>query len=185
MGSLHLSNWRFRSKLSTGTALAHFTDNVLQNMDAGSSTGAVFLDLSKAFDTVDHPLLLQKLTNIGLATSSTQWFRSYLTNRSQITSVGDAHSASTEMPIGVPQGSILEPLLFLITWMIFRTVIWQVILFFMRTILYSISTLILLKIKLFIHATQDVLMIFAYPYPEQTGVNKLLFFTPRKTGTAF
>ena len=114
MGSLHLSNWGFRSKLSTGTALAHFTDNVLQNMDAGSSTGAVFLDLSKAFDTVDHPLLLQKLTNIGLTTSTTQWFRSYLTNRSQIISVGDAQSASTEMPIGVPQGSILGPLLFLI-----------------------------------------------------------------------
>ena len=50
---------------------------------------------------------------------------------------------------------------------------------------YSISTLILLKLKLFIHIIQDALMIFAYPYPEQTGVNKLLFFTPRKTGTAF
>ena len=59
--------------------------------------------LSKAFDTVDNPLLLQKLTDIGLTTSTTQWFRSYLTNRSQITSVGDAHSASTEMPIGVPR----------------------------------------------------------------------------------
>ena len=70
--------------------------------------------LSKAFDTVDNPLLLQKLTDIGLSTSTTQWFRSYLTNRSQITSVGDAHSVSTEMPIGVPQGSILGPLLFLI-----------------------------------------------------------------------
>ena len=42
-----------------------------------------------------------------------------------------------------------------------------------------------LKLKLFIHIIQDALMIFAYPYPEQTGVNKLLFFTPRKTGTAF
>ena len=48
-----------------------------------------------------------------------------------------------------------------------------------------ILTLILLKIKLFIHIIQDALMIFAYPYPEQTGVNELLFFTPRKTGTAF
>ena len=53
-------------------------------------------------------------SNCGLTTSTTQWFGSYLTNRSQITSVGDAHSASTEMPIGVPQGSILGPLLFLI-----------------------------------------------------------------------
>ena len=113
-GILTSKQFGFRPKLSTRTALSHFTDNILQNMDAGSFTGAVFLDLSKAFDTVDHPLLLQKLTNIGLTTSTTQWFRSYLTNRSQITSVGDAHSASTEMPIGVPQGSILGPLLFLI-----------------------------------------------------------------------
>ena len=63
---------------------------------------------------MDHHLLLRKLTNIGLTSSTTQWFRSYLTNRSQITSVGDAHSAAAEMPVGVPQGSILGPLLFLI-----------------------------------------------------------------------
>ena len=104
----------FRPKLSTGTTLAYFTDNILQNMEAGSFAGAVFLDLSKAFDTMDHHLLLRKLTNIGLTSSTTQWFRSYLTNRSQITSVGDAHSAAAEMPVGVPQGSILGPLLFFI-----------------------------------------------------------------------
>ena len=104
----------FRPKLSTGTALAHFTDNILQNMDTGRLTGAVFLDLSKAFDTVDHHLLLQKLTYIGLTDSTVQWFRSYLTNRLQITAVGDAHSSAAKMPVGVPQGSILGPLLFLI-----------------------------------------------------------------------
>jgi len=104
----------FRPKLSTGTALAHFTDNILQNMDTGRFTGAVFLDLSKAFDTVDHHLLLQKLVNIGLTDSTVQSFRSYLTNRSQITAVRDAHSLAAKMPVGVPQGSILGPLLFLI-----------------------------------------------------------------------
>ena len=83
-------------------------------MDAGFFVGAVFLDLSKAFDTVDHHLLLRKLMNIGLTNSTTQWFRSYLTNRSQITSVGDAFSSASEMPVGVPQGSLLGPLLFLI-----------------------------------------------------------------------
>ena len=66
----------FRPKLSTVTALAHFTDNSLQNIDTGRFTGAVFLDLSKSFDTVD-------LINIGLTDSTVQWFRSYLTNRSQ------------------------------------------------------------------------------------------------------
>ena len=125
----------FRPKLSTAKALAHFTVNILQNMDAGSFVGAVFLDLSKAFDTVDHHLLLRKLTNIGLTSSTTQWFRSYLTNRSQITSVGDAHSAATEMPVGVPQGCILGPLLFLIYVNDLPIVSWQVILSFTRTIL--------------------------------------------------
>ena len=92
----------FRPKLSTGTALAHFTNNILQNMDTDSWKGAVFLDLSKAFATVDHYLLLQKLTNIGLTFATTQWLRLYLTNGSQITSVGNAHSAPTEIPVGVP-----------------------------------------------------------------------------------
>ena len=90
------------------------TDNILLNMDAGSFVDAVFLDLSKAFDTVDHHLQLQKLTNIGLTSYTTQWFRSYLINRSQITLVGDADSAATKMPVRIPQGSILGPLLFLI-----------------------------------------------------------------------
>ena len=75
----------------------------------------MFLDLSKAFDTVDYWLLLQKLTNIGLTTSTTQWFnRSCLTNRSQITSIGDAQYAASNMPVGVPHGSILGRLLFFI-----------------------------------------------------------------------
>ena len=107
-----ISQFGFRPKLSTGTALAHFTDNILQNMDTGRFTIAVFLDLSKAFDTVDHHLLLQKLINIGLTDSTVQWFISYLTNRSQITAVGDAHSLPAKMPFAVPQGIILGPLLF-------------------------------------------------------------------------
>ena len=92
-------------------------------MDTGRLTGAVFLDLSKAFDTVDHHLLLQKLRDIDFTDSSEHWFRSYLTNRSQIKAVGDAHYSAAKMPVGVPQGSILGPLLFLFIGMIFRTVL--------------------------------------------------------------
>ena len=63
---------------------------------------------------MDHHLQLKKLTNIGLTSYTPQWFRSYLINRSQITLVGDTDSAATKMPVEIPQGSILGPLLFLI-----------------------------------------------------------------------
>ena len=63
----------FRPKLSTEVALAHFADRVLKKLDNGMLTGAVFLDLSKAFDTVDHSLLLTKLKQIGASDNVTVW----------------------------------------------------------------------------------------------------------------
>ena len=108
------SQFGFRPKLSTGVALAHFTDNILSNMDSGRFTGAAFLDLSKAFDTVNHESLISKLECLGLDQDSIDWFKSYLSERSQTTSVGDIVSAFAPMSIGVPQGSILGPLLFII-----------------------------------------------------------------------
>ena len=71
--------------------------------------GAVFLDISKAFDTVSHELLLSKLTSLGLSSIATSWFRSYLSNRSQITRVLDSYSLPGFPSSGVPQGSILGP----------------------------------------------------------------------------
>ena len=104
----------FRPKLSTNTALTQFTDNVLLNMDSGRLTGAIFLDLSKAFDTVDNDLLLRKLKSVGLSDDTVNWFESYLTNRKQRTSVGDTLSVTVPITVGVPKGSILGPLLSLI-----------------------------------------------------------------------
>ena len=104
----------FRKGLLTISALTSFADEVLLNMEQGRLCGAVFLDLRKAFDTVDHQILLSKLSAYGLSGNSLQWFRSYITDRKQRISCGN--EMSNELPVthGVPQGSILGRLLFVI-----------------------------------------------------------------------
>jgi len=82
----------FRPKLSTATALAHFTDNILQSLDKCGFTGAVFLDLLKAFDIVDYGLLVEKLETIGAGSQVVKWFASYLESRYQVTSVENCQS---------------------------------------------------------------------------------------------
>ena len=100
--------------MSTSSALLQFADSLLESMDEGHVTGVVYLDLKKAFDTVDHSLLLLKLTDYGVSKACLKWFRSYLSQRSQKTSVGDALSSKRNVTIGVPQGSVLGPLLLLV-----------------------------------------------------------------------
>ena len=73
----------FRLGKSTTTALINFTDHILSNMDGGKVTGVIFLDLKKAFDTVNHEVLIRKLKNLGVSGKSLAWFNSYLTGRSQ------------------------------------------------------------------------------------------------------
>ena len=104
----------FRPKLSTSTALAFFSDNILENADNGLITCSVFLDFSKAFDTVDHAILLCKLESVGLDDNSLNWFKSYLSSRQQVISIDNTLSSSLPVSVGVPQGSILGPLLFII-----------------------------------------------------------------------
>ena len=111
---LSQSQFGFRLKRSTSTALIAFTDQVVESMDKGCATGTVFLDLRKAFDTVDHLLLNNKLKSPGIAGKSLEWFNSYLSGRVQQTMCVNALSPPAKITMGVPQDSILGPLLFLV-----------------------------------------------------------------------
>ncbi len=104
----------FRKHHSTETCCLAMLDKMYKAMDEGKVGGVVFLDLKKAFDTVNHPILLRKLSAIGVSDESNVWFKSYLENRSQKTKIGNCLSDSNTITHGVPQGSILGPLLFLI-----------------------------------------------------------------------
>ena len=83
-------------------------------MDSKLFTCGIFIDLKKAFDTVDHAILLQKLDHYGIRGIINDWFSSYLLARSQVTEVDTYLSSKSQISCGVPQGSVLGPLLFLI-----------------------------------------------------------------------
>ena len=83
-------------------------------MERGEMTGSVFIDLSKAFDSVNHNILLEKLKKLNMSASVMQWFKSYLSERSQSVKIEGNISKALPLNVGVPQGSILDPLLFII-----------------------------------------------------------------------
>ena len=104
----------YREKRSTDLATASFIDDIRKNGDNGKLTGAIFLDLSKAFDTINHDLIIKKLASHGVLNIELKWFADYLFCRSQTVVVGNQYSAKSNVVCGVPQGSILGPLIFLI-----------------------------------------------------------------------
>ena len=99
---------------STTHAILHFTNKVMEAFERNHYASGIFLDLSKAFDTLDHGILLEKLEHYGIRGTALQWFKSYLTDRYQFVAIDKMNSVSKLIKCGVPQGSILGPLLFII-----------------------------------------------------------------------
>ena len=104
----------FRPLHSTESCLTHLSDRILEGCDKGCHTGMILIDLQKAFDTLDHKLLLSKLSLMNFSSETISWFKSYLCNRTFLVNVESSFSEAADLKCGVPQGSILGPLLFLL-----------------------------------------------------------------------
>ena len=102
----------YKKKHSTETLHIFMSDMILEAMDRKQVTALVLLDLSKAFDSIEHGILLRKLRELGVSIQAMEWFRSYLTDRNQRVRIGCEVSDPRQVAYGVPQGSILGPALF-------------------------------------------------------------------------
>lgn len=111
---LYKFQFGFRSKHSTSHSLISLVNNIASDIDRGHIAAGIFIDLSKAFDTLDHQVLLSKLEYYGIRGVALQWIRSYLLNREQFVQFRYTCSSFNKIKCGVPQGSILGPLLFIL-----------------------------------------------------------------------
>ena len=109
-----IQKYGFRKSHSTETAAIELPDTLLQNRDNGDIPIAIFLELSKVFDALDHAILLKKLEHYGIQDTPLNWLISYPSNRFQFVHMGDVLSDTLPISTGVPQGSILGTLLFLL-----------------------------------------------------------------------
>ena len=103
----------FRKSYSTNHCLAYLADLISRGYDQGLYTGMVLIDLQKAFDTIDHEILFEKMLFFGFSETVINWFKCYLSKRTFVVSISDKVSNLESLTCGVPQGSILGPLLFL------------------------------------------------------------------------
>ena len=108
------SQYGFRKHHSTELAAVELIDRIYETMDQGDIPISIFLDLSKAFDTLDHSILLNKLEYYGVKGNASRWFSSYLTGRYQYVDMEGVRSEISYIKTCVPQGSILGPLLFIL-----------------------------------------------------------------------
>ena len=108
------NQYGFRRGVSTTTAIIHVLNLLYKNLDQHKKCVGIFLDLSKAFDLVNHEILVDKLEGYGVRGKALDWFKSYLDNRRHYVYVNNCKSHNLKSTIGVPQGSILGPLLYII-----------------------------------------------------------------------
>ena len=99
---------------STETAVTYFADEIHMNMNKGLVTGSVLIDLAKAFDTVDHDILLRKLEYYGICDESLPWFKNYFTGRKKFVLIDSQSPEELAITSELPQGSILGPLLLIV-----------------------------------------------------------------------
>ena len=112
-GILNQNSHAYRANLSTATAMLQVTENLYRATDENLIAQLLAIDQSSAFDCVHHGILIRKLEKYGCSSNTLKWITSYLSHRSQFINVGRHNSRMEATPRGVPQGSILGPLLFL------------------------------------------------------------------------
>ena len=111
---LYKFQYGFQRGLGTSDAIRELVDDLLFNLHEGTTSVGIFIDLKKAFDTVDHDILLEKMYGYGFRGVANTWLRNYLKGRSQTVKIQSSASLPLQLKVGVPQGSILGPLLFLL-----------------------------------------------------------------------
>ncbi len=111
---LYKSQYGFRKQMSTSLAIIELVEEITNSLDNHEATVGVFIDLKKAFDTVDHSILIEKLYHYGIRGTANKWICSYLMNRYQYVTINGTDSDYMNVLCGVPQGSILGPILFIL-----------------------------------------------------------------------
>ena len=111
---LDVNQGGFRKNNSTTATTSAMLDDIYENINNQQTTYAIFIDFRKAFDSINHAVLLEKLSKLGFSHHAVEWFRNYLTGRTQYTVVNGLNSNLLDTNCGVPQGSVLGPMLFLL-----------------------------------------------------------------------